>query len=165
MIKKNLQGLKDLASALSETGKVQVGIFGSKSSRGESGALKKGGGHARSKAASSQTNAELGAIHELGSVSRHIPPRSFLRMPIMLHAKEIMKDASAEVPNLWQTGGMTAFLKRVGHAAENVVQQAFASRGFGNWTPLKQATIDRKGSDAPLIDTAQLRRSVASRVA
>lgn len=147
MVRKNLDGLKELAAALSGKGKVQVGLFGSKNSRREAGT----------------TNAELGAIHELGSVSRHIPPRSFLRAPIILQTKEIMKDASSEIPNIWQKGGMLAFLVKVGHAAENAVQQAFASRGFGRWAPNKPATIARKGSDSPLIDTRQLSRAVASR--
>lgn len=161
--KTNLDGLKELAAALSGQGKVQVGIFGRKNSRNEAGKLNKAGGHAKGSKASAQTNADIAAIHELGSVSRHIPPRSFLRMPIALHTKEIMKDAMGEIPNIWQSGGMLAFLKRVGIAAENVVQQAFASRGFGNWPALKASTIARKGSDSPLIDTAQLRRSIASR--
>lgn len=163
-IRKNLQGLKDLAAALSGTGTVQVGIFGRKSGRSEIGKLRRAGGHAVKKGShATATNAEVGLLMELGSHSRNIPARSFLRMPITLHSKEIMKDAMAEIPNIWQKGGMLIFLKRVGIAAENVVQQAFASRGFGNWQPLKASTIARKGSDAPLIDTSQLRRAIASR--
>lgn len=145
--KTNLDGLRELAAALSGKGRVQVGLFGRKNNRNGSGT----------------TNAELGMVHELGSFSRHIPPRSFLRMPITRQTNEIMKDASSEIPNIWQKGGMLAFLTRVGHAAENAVQQAFASRGFGSWAPDKPATIARKGSDSPLIDTRQLSRAVASR--
>lgn len=34
------------------------------------------------------------------------------------------------------------------------------SRGDGEWDPLAEATIARKGSDAPLIDKGQLRSSI-----
>lgn len=163
MIRKDLDRLNIFANALAGRGRIQLGIFGNKSSRGDAGAARKSGGHKVAKGSvSGTTNAEVGMVMELGSVTRKIPPRSFLRMPIRLNSEKIMGDADYTL--LAEVGGLLKFLKKVGIAAENVVQQAFASRGFGNWKPLKESTVARKGSDSPLIDTGQLRRSISSRV-
>lgn len=164
-IRKNLEGLKILAMELSKKGTIQVGIFGSKGNRLEAGEKKKQGGHKTIKGSQAdETNAEIGLLMEVGSVSKHIPPRSFLQMPLRLHGDEIMKDAKAEVSALANPGGIMKFLKVVGVACENVIQQAFATRGFGYWAKNAPLTIASKGSDSPLIDTGQLRRAIASRV-
>ena len=144
---------------------VQVGIFGDKNPRGV--AIKKVKGKLRSKYGnqdSGLTNADIGAIHEFGSFTRHIPARSFLRMPINLKTKEIIQQASQGATKLISEGNLMKVMMRLGIAAENAIQQAFASRGFGTWKLDAESTRKRKGSDAPLIDTAQLRRSIASRV-
>jgi hypothetical protein len=43
------------------------------------------------------------------------------------------------------------------------VQEAFDTRGFGSWKPNAPETVELKGSDAPLIDSAQMRHAVDSR--
>jgi hypothetical protein len=48
----------------------------------------------------------------------------------------------------------------IGALGVGLVQQAFATGGFGKWAPLKAATIKRKGGAAILIDSAQLRKSI-----
>ena len=53
---------------------------------------------------------------------------------------------------------------KIGIIAEGVVQEAFSTRGFGKWAPNSEMTIAQKGSDSPLIDTAQLRKSISSDV-
>jgi phage gpG-like protein len=144
----NMSQLQIFVKSIDDKHQVQVGIFGKKSGR------KKG----------EVTNAELGAIHEWGSFSRNIPPRSFLKMPISTKSEMIMKEATAGTKNLIGTGKIVLLLKRLGHACENVIEQAFDTSGFDSWDANKPETIRRKGSDSPLIDTGQLRRAIASRV-
>lgn len=112
------------------------------------------------------TNPEIAAKNEFGV---GVPRRSMLRMPLHLHGDRVIKeaqaDATAQMKEVSKNPRRTAkkVLDRVGIAAENLVQEAFATRGFGSWTPNAPATIALKGSDAPLIDTAQLRHAVDSR--
>lgn len=147
-IYQDLGGLKNLAKALGDKHRVRIGIFGNKNSRDKAVA----------------TNAELGAVHEFGSKSRNIPARSFLRMPITLHQKRIVKLASKRVMELLAKGQIVKFWEDLGRVATNVIQQAFASSGFGSWAPNKPATVRAKGSSRPLIDTGQLRRAILWKV-
>ncbi len=147
---------------------VKVGIFGNKNARGITDTKKAGKSGLRKVIRGSHstlTNAELGLVHELGSVERGILPRSFLRMPISQKSKEILADAFKGAPELLRQGNIRGILARLGVSCEKWIQLAFATHGFGSWQPDKQATARRKGSNAPLIDTAQLRRSIASQVA
>lgn len=128
---------------------VRVGIFGDKNGRSQKG----------------RTNAEIGAIHEYGSFTPVIiPARSFLRMPLFKKKDEILKEAGQNAGNLFGEGKHMQVLKNLGIACENAIQEAFASRGFGQWKPDAPSTIKRKRSSAPLIDTSQLRRAISSQV-
>ncbi len=110
-------------------------------------------------------NAEIGAVHELGSQESHIPQRSFLRMPIQHKLPEkIKKIKAAKFAQLIIDQGIEAGLKTLGVIGEQVVDEAFASRGFGQWKENAPYTIAKKGSDAPLIDKAFLRKSITSKV-
>lgn len=169
-LKYDFSGLSNFVRLMDTTGKlvVKVGIFGNKNARGITSGSRPGKSGLRKVIKGSKatlTNAELGLIHELGSVERGIPARSFLRMPIAEKSKEILADAFKGAPALMAEGKIRVILARLGIACEKAVQLAFASRGFGRWAPDKQETVRRKGSNMPLIDTAQLRRSVASQVA
>lgn len=148
----NFDGLKNLANSLAKVkqGRVQVGIFGAKNGRTDNGGT---------------TNAEVGAVMEFGSVSEHIPHRSFLRMPITQKSEAIFKAAAQGFSQLMIAGKAKEFLVRIGVEAENAILEAFRTRGWGSWKPNAPMTIKLKGSDSPLIDTGQLRRSIASRVA
>ena len=143
--------------AISHGHVVQVGIMGKKVAREDPG----GDG---------KTNADIGAIHEgalmeMGSVSQRIPVRSFLRMPIRVKYDQIIKQASKGMADLLaEPFGYLKVLKNLGIACEVAIQEAFATRGFGHWKPNAPSTVKRKHSDAPLIDTGQLRRSITSRV-
>ena len=111
------------------------------------------------------TNSQLGVIHEFGSLSRNIPARSFLRMPVELKQKEIVQSmASYRTKSALENGNIKRVYKDLGLYAEGFVKQAFSSGGYGQWAPNKPATIAAKGSDKPLIDTSQLRRSITSDV-
>lgn len=114
---------------------------------------------------SSVNNPTLAAIQELGSISRRIPARSFLKMPI-IQKKNDLSMALFKIlqSNLIKENGIAMGLKRFGLECENVIQEAFETRGYGKWKPNIPSTIKQKGSDSPLIDTGALRKSIKSKL-
>jgi phage gpG-like protein len=140
--------LNQFVKAVDDHSIVKVGIFGDKNERidGE------------------VTNAEIGAVHEFGSITHKIPPRSFLRMPIFQKSEEIIEGAAPAVEEMISDGNAMGVLAELGRYCENAVQRAFATMGFGSWKRILPATIKRKGSSRELIDTGQLRRSIVSKV-
>lgn len=138
--------------AVFEKSKVQVGIFSDHDARADSKPTALG-------------NAEIGTIQEFGSIKRNIPERSFLRVPLMDYLPDAIK-ATGATP--WRASilkeGAVATLNRLGWVARNVVQDAFASGGFGMWAANHPRTIREKGSSQPLIATAKMRQSISHRV-
>lgn len=154
-IKVDVKGLKNLAKALGGQYNIKVGIMGASSQRqnGDTG----------------KTNAEIGFINEFGKLTGFpkIPARSFLRMPLTLYLADYLsrkKSFSKQaIDQAVKEGKLLDLAKKVGIVAEEVIQEAFATRGFGNWAPNAPYTIEKKGSDSPLIDTGELRRSITSK--
>lgn len=147
-IRYDIKPLNDFVNGLKSKYVVRVGIFGDKNSRFKT----------------NLTNAEIGALNEFGSITKKIPKRSFLRLPLFLKTDVILKETSVGIMPLLKKGNMQMVLKRLGIACENAIQKAFASRGYGKWKPNAPLTIALKGSSQPLIDTSQLRRSISSKV-
>lgn len=115
--------------------------------------------------ASNLTNLQLGIIHMFGSQTNNIPPRDFLMMPLTEKKKDLINFlGSPAVKKRIEAGNIKGVFGLLGLKAEEIVQNAFQSSGFGKWPALKPATIKAKGSSKPLIDTGQLRRSIASEV-
>ena len=111
-----------------------------------------------------KTNAEIGAIHELGLLA-HVPERSFLRMPLETKLAGWIEDNLEIYENCMKKGNMKDWFEAVGFAAEKIINDAFATGGFGSWPALSPVTIAMKGGRTmPLIDTGQLRRSITSAV-
>jgi phage gpG-like protein len=116
---------------------------------------------------SSDGNADIGAKHEFGFTTDgglRIPARSFLRVPLSTHRGEIAGMMKMNVMRALVYGKLELLFKHLGIACEKIVDQAFQTSGWGTWRPNAPFTVLMKGSDKPLIDTAQLRRSVASKV-
>lgn len=111
-----------------------------------------------------QTNADIGLIHEMGSRSMHIPRRSFLDMPLTMKMPEYAAKFGQDLMKAIDEGNLKPAFVNLGIKGEQVVQLAFSSRGFGIWPSNAPYTIAKKGSSQPLIDTAQLRRSITSDV-
>jgi hypothetical protein len=131
-----------------QTHKAQVGLFEDTASR------KPGRGEI-------SDNPSLGYEHEFGNMEDNLPQRSFLRMPLMAHMGEVLKfDWLRRI----RMNGTKSAVKLLGVLGEETVQEAFATGGFGQWAPLSPRTIKRKGSSRILIDSAQLRKAVTSRV-
>ena len=108
--------------------------------------------------------AGIGAVMEFGSISKNIPARSFILMPIETKQKKIEKQIEPKFPLLVTENSADKFLKQIGIACEGMIQSAFDTGGFGTWQKLSPKTIKSKGSDAILIDTGELRKSISSKV-
>lgn len=164
-VKYDFSGLQALVKFIDDKHVVKVGIFADENQRNETGSFSAKLGHRRKgKKVAEKTNAEIGAKHEFGSFSDHIPMRSFIRMPLFARSQQIIKEASVGALKLIAQGNKVMLLKRLGIACENAIQLAFATHGFNRWAPNKISTAERKGSGSPLIDTSQMRRSIASKV-
>lgn len=141
------KGLKQLMAAFKgEIPQVKVGILGDKSARD-----------------GKTSNAAIGAAHEYGTTE--LPIRSFLRTPLNDHLSEYLQNAGAFDPatfkDIIKEGSILNWVKKIGVVAEQVVQEAFASGGFGQWKP---SNMDHKKVKQTLIETQQLRNSITSKV-
>jgi hypothetical protein len=124
---------------------VKVGVLGDKNYRPEGEA----------------TNSMIGMVHEFGSVKRQIPIRSWLRMPLYRYLnKRIEEDSKlkSRFEDITTESAMLGVLARIGFIAEDIIQEAFETCGFGTWRKLKS------GGPSHLIDTGELRKSVTSEV-
>lgn len=165
----NLQGLDDLRKEIGDSYIARVGILGGAAQEreeyevvviGKKKYLKKKVGIKQD-----LSNSEVGVIQEFGSEKAHIPPRSFLRMPIAMKGKELVKAITGNMAKAaFEKGNIKGIFKILGVAGELIVDDAFNTSGFGQWKPLADSTIRQKGSSKPLIDTSQLRRSISSDV-
>lgn len=126
---------------------VKVGIMGQKVARGDG-----------------PTNADIGAKHEYGSFSEHIPMRSFLRMPLHQKGEEIIADTARHSKEAMVAGNIKQVLVNLGVACETVIGKAFATGGFGQWKPLAPFTVEQKGHSLILIESRQLERAITSKV-
>ena len=166
-VKINTEAVESILQSLDKRFVTRVGILGSKTMRKKTVTTKKGL-HKAGKELAPQTNAEIGLLHEKGSLTKHIPRRSFLEMPLVLKS-EGLKAIKDKILRAFVKGDQTMARWRdahveLGHMAERIVQAAFETRGFGQWAPDSDRTVAKKHSDAPLIDTGQLRRSITSDV-
>jgi len=98
-------------------------------------------------------------VHEHGSPLFRIPPRPVLE-PAIDNSKdqvaELMKDAVKVALN---GGNITPSLNEVGMQGQNIARAWFTNPS-NNWAPNAQSTIDSKGSENPLIDSGELRKSI-----
>lgn len=114
--------------------------------------------------ASEITNVQLGIIHEFGTKDGRVPERSWLRGTF-----DVMRTKWQQLlENLLRL--VVAGKLDVVRALELVGQQASADirrrirSGAGIPPPLKQGTIDAKGSSRPLLHTAQFVNSISYQV-
>ena len=110
-------------------------------------------------------NAEIGAIHEYGSPVEGLPQRSFLRVPITTHLGKAMEASEALSPavlaEVVKSGTILPWTEKVAIMATDIVGEAFATGGFGEW---KQSNMDRKKVHMTLIESQQLRNSISYEV-
>lgn len=102
---------------------------------------------------------QVGMIHEFGVPEKNIPRRSFIRVPIENNIKEITKLIENNHRLVLEKGMQTKVaLDLIGIKAQNVIKESFRNN---NWKANSRATIKRKGSSRPLINTGQLIGSIS----
>lgn len=113
---------------------------------------------AKAKEPDGSSTALIAAVHEFGAPDKGIPERSFMRTSLEQNRN---KRKTLNEQNLKKVlnGGMSvdAALGQLGLMASSDIKEQIKN---GSFTPLKAATIKRKGSSKPLIDTGQMRQSV-----
>ena len=112
------------------------------------------------------TAKELGLpkLEKEGDGYVHIPPRSFLQMPltrknaVLKEFRKLFKGKDLEelIYHFGKTGDLMSLAVLLGASAVEVVKQAFQTQGFGQWAPNSPYTIAAKGSANPLQDTGEL---------
>lgn len=118
-------------------------------------------------AAQGVNNAELLFIHSKGSPLRGIPARPVLEPAI--EASGNREAINAELTQAAQSmlrGDKPAairFMKRAGLAGRNAARRWFTDARNG-WRPNSPATIRRKGSSQPLVDTGAMKAAITSLV-
>lgn len=170
-VKADLTELYKLMRMLKEDYTVRIGIIGSKATQQHRG--------------SKLTNADIGTFHEFGSAdNKHPPQRSFLMMPIgdkLNFNNDEMKDMRKFLfKQLFLKKAPEEFYKALMSKALGIVENAFATAGFGEWKPLAASTYARRSKNLPkrvtkrsltywynhpiLTDTGQLRRSISGKI-
>lgn len=108
------------------------------------------------------TNADLALIHEFGSPAHNIPERSFLRKPLINNAEAVANLAKNAIGKFIAGEiSLETALGYVGEEAKGISKEAVTN---GISPALKPATIKRKKSSKPLIDTGQLLNSITYEV-
>ena len=111
---------------------------------------------------SSINMATLLALHVYGAPSRGIPQRDPLRPPLIANAQRYSDLLALGLKNALSDGTDPKLVyEKIGIVATNDVYDYFVT---GNFKPLNQKTIDRKGSSKPLIDSEELRGSITYEV-
>lgn len=117
-------------------------------------------GRRKSKAPGSVDVATIAIIHEFGSPKNNLPARPVMRQTNQRHARELQGFTRRLLLAIY--GGRilpSKALAQLGVFWEGKIKQTFRD---GVFAPLRPATIARKGSSKPLIDSGQLRQSVTS---
>ncbi len=162
-VKVDLTRMRALGAALHQarSARVRVGILGNKAERFDDEWNKE-----------AKNNPTIGLEHEFGlkgdGDKPPLPARSFLRMPLNTQLpRQIDQIGKAAWKSLILKTSVVDALTKLGIIAENIIQRAFETGGFGQWAPLAPYTLKLrrmrkfKGT-AILIVSAQLRKSISS---
>lgn len=98
---------------------------------------------------------DIAMFNELGTV--HIPSRPFLRDSVDANADQINSFLQSMKKELLRGGSAEDVLKKIGVFQKGLIQEQIVK---GNFAPNSEATIRRKGSDTPLVDTGRMRQSI-----
>ena len=107
--------------------------------------------------------AEIAFIMEKGSAVNNIPARPFMQQTRQRNEKRMM-GLSRKLLKALSNGSTTAMdaIKKLGASYEGAMKRIFIE---GSFAPDAPATVRRKKSSRPLIDTGLLRQSIKFKVA
>lgn len=98
---------------------------------------------------------DIAAWNELGT--EHSPARPFLRQTVEKNESKINEFCAREAGKMFDGGTAEQCLDKIGVFMKGLVQKTIRD---GEFAPNAPATIQKKGSDKPLIDTGRMRQSV-----
>jgi hypothetical protein len=104
-------------------------------------------------------NAALLYLHTHGSELQNIPKRPVIEPALKENRDLYMPELREAVATAIDGEEFTTHLDKAGTIAANSAKRWFVDPR-NNWPPNAPATIKDKGSDQPLIDTGELRRSI-----
>lgn len=104
-------------------------------------------------------NAELAYIHTNGSPIRNIPARPFIEPGIESKKEQIGEKFGQAIKNGLTGKDPIPELEKAGMIGQNAARGWFTNPA-NNWPPNSPKTIAKKGSNKPLIDTAEMRKSI-----
>ena len=102
--------------------------------------------------------AMIAAVHEYGSPAQGIPERPFLRVAIQKNRLKYVRLNRINLVKMLR--GQMDVEQALGQLGEIAKGDVVTEIRNGNFAPLKDATIRRKGSSRPLIDTGQMVQSM-----
>jgi hypothetical protein len=105
--------------------------------------------------------AELAYIHEKGAPANKIPSRPFMHQTKRRVEKKFVRLLSNGYKRAVKGANAEGILRMIGVAYEGEMKKSFVAEVF---VENSKATIKRKGSSRPLIDTGALRQSITSKV-
>lgn len=145
-------GLEKILKNIGETSakSVNVGVVGPKASEpaGRDGRI---------------TNGEDAIIQQYGTA--RIPPRPFLTQPFEMHEgkRRVVQGFRQVVKGIVEHGTpVDIALDDFGKKMSNLIQEEMVTSG--NFTPNALLTIEKKGFDHPLIETAGLAEAISHRI-
>ena len=98
---------------------------------------------------------EIAAYNDLGT--SHIPARPFMEQAVDGHTSEIERAIEEAYECIVEGDNLETFYHIIGAFLQGLVQKEISS---GNFVPNAPATIRKKGSAQPLIDTGRMKQSV-----
>lgn len=127
-VKFNMDNLNDLVRSLKGEYVLRVGILGQKASASHDNE-------------SGLTNAELGAIHEQPDRDgKKMPRRSFLedslKLKLQFNSSQFAEIRKKLFKDMFQKHKPIDFLNDLGAKCLEIIEQGFASNGFGKWQAL-----------------------------
>jgi hypothetical protein len=137
------RGAAALMNSMKQGGTVKVGVFGDKAGAAHGEGL---------------TVVEVATVHEFGDPEQGIPRRSFIRDYVDLHRRELEARLTRLGRQVIKGKSLKTLLDQYGLVVVGEIQTRIANKIS---PPNSPVTVKRKGSDVPLIDTGQLRSSIA----
>lgn len=106
--------------------------------------------------------ATLLAVHTLGAPSKGIPQRDALRPPLINNKDKYVQLMATGFANALADGtDPNIVYEKIGIVASDDVKAYFLD---GSFKELNEATVERKGSSKPLVDTGEMRNSITYEV-
>ena len=122
------------------------------------------------------STAELGAVHEFGSISGNIPARPFFSKTEEIKGEEMAAFITANEDKIVEAafrGQMEGIMKKIAAKWMAYIHECFETEGWGTWKKLEPSTLiarERKrfekgqGGAKILQDTGALERSITFEV-